>query len=315
MPVSSWPKPTRALPGRADALYGVVAAALVLLGACSLFMPNPGPSAVGRGLKYETGKAQFDQFFSALHDWQVKLEQAPGRERAIRAQLAADLEIKDGATPGLLSADVERRARELASSGIRTRLEVEGYDAEDALDVSATLRVSGPEIPGPARQAAESIVLASRHELALMAELRSDANQLERQLALSALLEDGVDEAFRAAGPSKTAEVHKNLSDARKIIPLMVSRARELAEQAKKLVRALERALSTETRAQSAEPPLIVADEAAAPPAGPVPKPAPKAARPRAGSGAAKKGGAPATAASAGAKAQKSAPKSADFEP
>ncbi|MBN1606770.1 MAG: hypothetical protein JW940_09055 [Polyangiaceae bacterium] len=308
--MSSWTRPTRAEPGRRPALAWVVATALSLLAACSLFTPDPGPSAVGRGLKYQTGKQQFDQFFSALHDWQVKLEQAPDRERAIRAQLAADLEVPEGATIGLLSADVERRARKLASSGVRTRLEVEGYDAQDALDVSATLRFSGPELSGPARRAAESVVVASRHELALMAELRSDANQLEKQLALSALLEDAVDETFRTAGPSKTAEVHKNLSDARKVIPLMVSRAREVAEDARRVVRALERAISTDTRTDSVEPPLIVAEDQPAAPAAADPEPEPKkATKRRSTRPAAKTRSAPA------APAPKNAPPAGDFVP
>jgi hypothetical protein len=314
MPMSSWTARRRAAVGRIATFAWVVAAALVLLGACSLFIPSPGPSAVGRGLKYQTGKQEFDRFFSALHDWQVKLARAPDQERAIRAQLAADLQVKDGATIGLLSANVERRARELASSGVRTRLDVEGYEAEDVLDVSATLRVFGPELSGPAKQAAESVVLASRHELALMAELRSEANQLERQLALSALLEDDVDEAFRTAGPSKTAEVRKNLSDARKVIPLMVSRARELADEARRLVRALERAISTEASTDRAQPPLIVNEKPAPPPAA-GPEAAPKKAAKRDSSGSGKKRTAPAAAAPAGAKAGKSAPKPADFEP
>jgi hypothetical protein len=262
---------------------------------------------VGRGLEYRTGKGQFDQFFSALHDRQVELAQAPDRERAIRAQLAADLEVKDGATIGLLSADVERRARELASSGVRTRLEVEGYDAEDVLDVSATLHVSGPELSGPARQVAESVVVASRHELALMAELRSDARQLEKQLALSALLVDAVDEAFRTAGPAKTAEVHKNLSDARKVIPLMVNRARELADEARRLVRALEHAISTETNNNRAEPPLIVAEDKPHPEAAPESKAQrKKATQSKRGPAAAKKRRAP---------APKSTPAAGDFVP
>lgn len=291
----------------------LIGACLLLFTACSLFAASPGPSAVGQGLKYRTGKHDFDQFFAALHAWQVKLAQAPDRERAIRARLAEQLELKDGATPGLLSTDVERRARKLSSSGIRTRLDVEGYEAEDVLDVSATLHVSGPELSGGARRAAESVVLASRQELWLMAGLRNDANQLEKQLALSALLEDQIDDAFRTAGPSKAAEVRKNLSDARKIIPLMVSRARELADEARKLVRSLERAIGTDTSPASTEPPLIVADASEAP-AAEKKTDATRPAKRRGRSPVAKKNGtAPAPAAPSAAKS--ASPKPVDFEP
>jgi hypothetical protein len=310
MPVSRWTRRTRAARRGVAVLARALAATVLLSTACALFAPSPGPSAVGRGLKYDTGKPQFDQFFSALHEWQVKLEQAPERERAIRAKLASELEVKNGATIGLLSAEVERRARELANASVRMRLEVEGYDAEDVLDVSATLRVSGSELSGRARQAAESVVLASRHELALMAELRSDANQLEKQLALSALLDDAVDDAFRTAGPSKTAEVHKNLSDARKIIPLMVSRARDLASEARRLVHALEHALSTDTSTESAKPPLIVAEDTPDSEAVRGPKAPPKkAVKPRSRPTTRKKSHVPRAA------APKSAPNAADFVP
>lgn len=268
-------------PRRCAATLVLMLIAALGAAACSLFV-SPTSSAVGQGLRYESGHEEFDRFFSDLHRLQVAVAEAPDRERAIRAKLAQALGVKGGATIGILAPEVRKRTLEISKADIKTKLEVEGYAADDPLDTAAILRVSGGELSGPQQQFAESVVRASRSELTLMAELRRDARQLEKLLAISTLLEDSVDSAFRVGGPTKRAEVQKNLEDAKKLIPLMVVSARDVADHAPRVVRALEDAITTDRGIGSrAAPPLIVSEPVpepeAAPPDPPDPKPRPRA--------------------------------------
>jgi hypothetical protein len=243
-------------------------------GACSLFV-SPPSSTVGQGLRFRSGNPEFDQFFADLHSLQISVAEAPDRERAIRAELASELGIKGGATVGVLVTEVRERTEQLQRSNVRTKLEVEGYTADDPLDVAATLRTSGGHLSGPSQRFAESVVRASRAELTFMANARRDARRLEKLLAVSALLEDAIDDAFRVGGPAKRAEVEKNLADARKLIPLMVVSARDVADRAQRVVRALQDAITTDrTIGSPAEAPLIVSEpEPAAVPVEPEPPP------------------------------------------
>ena len=59
-----------------------------------------------------------------------------------------------------------------------TKLEVEGYMADDPLDTAATLRTSGGQLSSKDQHFAESVVRASRAELTFMADSRRDARQL-----------------------------------------------------------------------------------------------------------------------------------------
>ena len=111
-------------------------------GACSLFVTPPN-SAVGQGLLYRSGNAEFDQFFTELHRLQVSVAEAPDRERTIRAELSSALSVKAGATVGLLVTEVQNRTEQLRRANVLTKLEVEGYMADDPLDTAATLRTSG----------------------------------------------------------------------------------------------------------------------------------------------------------------------------
>lgn len=214
---------------------------------------SPGPSMVGQGKKYESGEPQFDQFFAQLYDLQLEMAKAPGREKELRQELAKVTKSDPDASATLLAKKIEKRTKELAEAGTGLKLEVEGLEGSGAPSVS--LKTLGKDLSGDDKALVDSVEKTAKGEAQLLGRMREVTRELEQMRALSVALDQQVDNAFRKGGPSKKAEVRKNLEDARTLMPLMGARAQETEDAAKATLKKLQEAVSTEDSYKKEEPP------------------------------------------------------------
>lgn len=234
---------------------------------------SPGPSMVGQGKKYQSGDPNFDQFFTALYDLQIEMGKAPEREKEIRQDLAKITKSDPDASATLLAKKVEKKAKELADAGTGLALDVEGVEGDDTPTVK--LAVEGKELSGDDKSYAEDVEKAAKAFAKLLGRMRDAAREIEQMRATSVALDQQVDAAFRKGGPSKKAEVRKNLEDARTLMPLMAARAQETGDAAKTALKKLAEAMNTKDsfKKEEAPPPPPPEDEPTEPGKEPKPKP------------------------------------------
>jgi hypothetical protein len=215
---------------------------------------SKGPSAVGQGQKYTSGDPTFDEFFVTLYDFQVEMGKAPETEKAIRNDLGKALKMdEDGASAAMLAKKVESWATQLAGQGTGLKLEIKGLDEGE--DPVATLSRKGKELEGDDKAAADEVEKAALGSVKIVARMRKIRRMLDQLQSTSLALENSVDTTFRLGGPSKKAEVRKNLADARTLIPLMQARTDEVMESAKSLGKKLLEAADTDNGKFDLPPP------------------------------------------------------------
>jgi len=214
---------------------------------------SPGPSAVSQGQQYQSGDPTYDQFFQQLYDLQVELAKAPDEEKNIRAELASSAKLDEGVSATLLSKKIGKRAEELEAAGTGLKLEIEGLDPGE--DPKSSLSVKGKELEGDAKVVMRAVESAALSSLKLTARMRKTKKVIEQLNAQALALEASIKTAFRKGGPSKQAEVKKNLEDAKKLLPLMEARADEVGESARTTAKKLAEAVATDKGQFDAPPP------------------------------------------------------------
>jgi hypothetical protein len=211
-----------------------LAVALLTPSACQL-LGTPGPTAVAQGRYYASGNPEYDAFFVELHRLQVELKDSPERTAEPRAALAQALEVG-------LDADVIKEALTKKASQLNGRQVKFSVQRPASDDKPFTLRVSG----SPAGDDA-ALQKTLEETLAKVSELKTDTNGWQESLKplpdRAATLERGVDTAFAGAEPRRIAEVKSNLSDGRKVIELLASRASDAAKANDELLAAITGAL------------------------------------------------------------------------
>jgi hypothetical protein len=222
----------------------VLACALFTPSACQLLNKPPASSAVAQGRYYSSGNPEYDAFFVELHQLQVELKDAPERAAEPRAALAKALDVG-------LDADVIKQALGKKASELGGRQVKFAVERPAAPDKPATLHVTG----SPSGDDAE-LQQTLEQTLAKVSELKRATDGWQKQLEplpdRAATLESGIDTAFADRPPSTRAEVSSNLSDGRKIIDLLVTRAKDVEKSNGELFDAITGALG-EVPATSAE--------------------------------------------------------------
>jgi hypothetical protein len=263
-----WPRKRRA--STVLASFAAIAVCIAMAG-CAV--GRGGPSNVATGQIYEPGEPTYDEFFKSLYAQQLLMGRAPDREREVKQKLAKVADVAETASADDLSSGVEKKLDGLAKKGVAAKVSTSGLDGNDpAARVVAVGAASDDE-------SIRALDLAVKDGIALLTDLRHAKPELARLKEALPPLEPKVDTAFtRSSG--KKAEVRKNLADAERIIPLMVSRGDEVDARVVELFRALEKA----SPAAVAAPPSTLGDASAkkkekktAPKAAGEPKPKPKA--------------------------------------
>jgi hypothetical protein len=259
-------------------LVPVVGLTTLSLGGTACFLMSKGPSNVAKGLRYQTGNGDYDEFFGTLYEVQLTLGQAPEREAEIRATLARKVKAAEGANADALGKAVTDRAGELSKDGIGIRLVVTGRDEEDETP-SVDFEVSGPTPERSYKKVVNGIETAAKDGAALLGDMRDAKLKCLKLKDQAAALTGMVETAFKTEGPLKRSEVSKNLDDAQKLIPLMSDRASSVGDAAESLLEALEEAVGSSSPAPApAAPAPAEADdvpEPAAPPGAAPPKQTP----------------------------------------
>ncbi len=211
-----------------------LALALLTPSACQL-LGRPGPSAVAQGRYYASGNPEYDAFFVELHRLQVELKDSPERTAEPRAALAQALEV--GLDADVIEEALKKKASELNGRQVKFSVQRPASD-----DKPFTLRVSG----SPAGDDA-ALQKTLQETLAKVSALKMATNGWRESLKplpdRAATLESGVDKAFAGSEPRTVAEVRSNLSDARKVIELLASRANDAAKANDELLAAITGAL------------------------------------------------------------------------
>jgi hypothetical protein len=219
--------------------------ALFLCGAAGCqFFAHPGPSDVAQGRYFSSGNPDYDTFFVELYHLQVELKDAPEQVAEPRQELAKSLDV--GLDADVIKEALGKRAAELGGKQVKLTV-ARGTDS----DKPVSLKVTG----SPAGDDAE-FVKTLEQALAKIGELESTIGGWQK--SLDALpkqeteLTDGFGAAFASAPPGKRADVKKNLTDAQKIIELLVARAKDAEHANAELLGAVVAALG-ETAAPSNE--------------------------------------------------------------
>jgi hypothetical protein len=264
-----WPQKCRASVLRA-AIAAV--AACVLLAGCAV--GRRGPSKVASGEIYEPGEPSYDEFFKSLYAEQLLMGQAPDRERAVKQKLTKVAEVAETASADELSSGIEKKLDGLAKKGVAAKVSTTGLDGNDpAAHVVAVGTAADDE-------SIRALDVAVKDGIGLLTDLRHAKPELARLKEALPPLEPKVDTAFSRGSSGQKAEVRKNLADAERLIPLMMTRGDEVDARVVELFRALEKA----SPAAVAAPPSTLGDatakkkdkKAAQPKAPGEPKPKPK---------------------------------------
>jgi hypothetical protein len=244
------------------------------------FFFGSGPSAVGQGRQYESGDRQYDEFFTLLYQLQVDLGRAPDQEKKIRTDLAAALQLQD-ASPSELGKRIKKQTEQIAGAGTGLKVQL-NEDADDDDEARAEIQTVGKTLTPQDEKVVRVIERAARDELTLMVRMKKSDRQLDKLRADVMTLMQQADARFRKS-VGKKKEVEKNLEDAQQLMPLMSTRAREVAQTAKVFIKQLEDAAHTDDGSFAAPPPPPEpefeeedAGPPPPPPKGSKPAPAPK---------------------------------------
>lgn len=216
-------------------------AAVLLLSVPACF-GSKGPSNVSQGKQYVTGKADYDEFFSAMYQLQVSLGSAPDRERAIRQHLSEALEIDPGSRAEEIAAALSKRVARFVKPGTTVKLTITGLEPKGT--PSSVLTTTGTIADPKDQEIVRAIEQASKDAATLLGDVRRSNAATEHLRDEAPALEPGIDEKFRLEGPGRKADVRKNLTDAERLIPLMATRASDIEERTTELLRKLEKAVS-----------------------------------------------------------------------
>lgn len=221
----------RLLPSRVARV--ALAWALLAPSACQLLMKPSGASAVAQGRYYSTGNPEYDTFFIELHRLQVELKDAPDRAAEPRRDLAQALDV--GIDTSVIKEALGKKASELGAHQVKFAVA-----RPASSDKPLTLQVTGSPSGDDA-----ALKKTLEETLAKISELRTATDGWQKSLEplpeREAKLESGLDAAFD--DPRKRAEVKGNLSDGRKIIDLLVTRAKDTEQSNGELLDAITGAL------------------------------------------------------------------------
>ena len=198
---------------------------------------KPARSEVASGNRFEAGEPSYDEFFKSLYDLQLTMGHAPDREQAVRQGLVKVADAPPTATNDDLSAALDKRLDAFGKTGVSVKVSVTGLDGDDP---TAHVVKSGAPT-GADAEALTSLEDAVRDAVALLLDLRHSKPELERLKEALPPLDPKVDTAFKDASSRKRREIRDNLTDAGKLIPLMVAREAEVDGKVVDLFHALEK--------------------------------------------------------------------------
>ena len=306
---------------RSAALRTLIALGLALATptACAAFGAQ-GQSAVARGKYYSSGDPRYDEFFITLYKLQVQMGEVPRVPESELGNLQRALGVPPGTSAVDLAARLRAEAVKLQHAGVHLRLDTQPSPPASepgAVKVSlhSTVRAEDSAtaellrcVEESATHLSTSVAQATQTEVAL------------GKVELDALtLESDIERTFSPSSFSRRAEVRKNLSDARKLIPLMRARSVAVRSASEQLLTTLVQALNTDDGslggAANGSPPVdghaagsALASRRATPPK-PHTASAPSASRPRHAAKPATEGRVKA------APLSRAAPPARDFEP
>jgi hypothetical protein len=203
---------------------------------CLVSCIKTGPSVVGRGEAYSTGRADYDAFFTKFHELELDIRAAPQADVNARNMLAQTIGAPDSSSPSALARAVRQRADTLAQTGTLMRFDIDDDDESSARVEIVTSGRKPKQSEQAALQAIEAVTLA---ELKLSLRMSRAKRDLETLHFAALRLDQQLDVEFRQAGPRKKAEVRSNLADAVALLPILNERADEAEGSADKLVRKL----------------------------------------------------------------------------
>src|SRR6185503_5044736 len=177
---------------------------------------------------YSSGNPHFDEFFVVFHDSQVAMGTAGDRAKATTASLVAALGLPADADNETVLEKTKLAADEFESGGIHLRLTVPDLDTPNPPAPSAKLDSMGGTPDDAKQKVLDAIQTSANEGLKLVAELRNRKTTLTQLRVQAITLDTEVDDAFRKQGPDQKHDVHKNLQDAQKLVPLMDARADEV---------------------------------------------------------------------------------------
>ena len=212
---------------------------------CGIF-GSSGPSDVGQGKQYTSGDPNFDQFFTELFELQVMLGDAPEGEKDVRRKLAATWDVEEDASAILIAKAVKRKVDAWAATGIGLKAETSGLEGSDPGDSKLAVTVTDGSLSGDDQKMVKAAEAAGTSAAKVVARMGQAKMRITKLQATISALEGAVDTAFKKGGPGKKSEVRKNLEDAKTLMPLMNTRAEEVAISAKKLAKKLGEALTTD---------------------------------------------------------------------
>jgi hypothetical protein len=196
------------------------------------------PSKVADGEMYQPGEPTYDEFFKSLYAVQLTMGQAPDRERKVREAVAKIADAPPTATPDELSTALDKRLDALAKAGVSVKVSTSALDGNDP-----TAKVVKSGTPsGADADAVGSLESAVRDGALLLTDLRHARPELTRLKDALPPLDPKVDTAFHDESSRTRKEVRQNLTDAGKLLPLMVSRDEEVDGRVVALFHALEKA-------------------------------------------------------------------------
>lgn len=210
------------------------------------------PSNVASGQMYQPGEPTYDEFFKSLYAVQLTMGQAPEREERVRQSVAKLVDAPPTASADDLSTALDKRLGALAKSGVSVKVSTSGLGGDDP---SAKVVKSGSP-SGADAEVVTTLETAVQDGVALLVDLRKSKPELTRLKDALGPLGPKVDTAFKDESSRKRKEVKSNLTDAGKLLPLMVSREEEVDGKVVALFHALEKA----------SPPAIAAPPAPEPP-------------------------------------------------
>jgi hypothetical protein len=255
--------------GPALALTGT----LVLPG-CFVF--GSGPSLVGQGKQYQSGDAQYDEFFAQVYELQVELARAPDQEKKIRTDLATAVAVEGEPSPQSIGKKIRKSVEQLAAAGTGLKADI-NEDAEDDGEANAKIEPIGQPLTPTDEKLVRIVERGASDALALMVRMKKHERRLDKLRSHAVALQSNVDATFRKSVAKRT-EVKKNLDDAQTMLPIMSTRARDVAEAAKAIAKQLEEAAHSDdgSFAPPPPPPEPEFEEEETPPAPPPAKPGAK---------------------------------------
>jgi hypothetical protein len=219
-------------------------ALLLATSACQL-LARGGPTAVAQGRYFSTGNPEYDDFFIDLHRLQVELNDAPAQAAAPRAALAEKLEV--GLDTEVIREALKKRVTELAGRSVKLAVEKPSEPTKPL-----ALRVTGSPSGADAELKAtldETLGKASELKLRVGGWLKL----LDELPGRATALEGSVNAAFVGTSPGKREDIKKNLTDAKKVVEILVTRAKDAERTNSELLEAVTSALGEAPAAASPE--------------------------------------------------------------